>query len=120
MDIWREHNPNGIEYTHISSTNATRVDQILCNKINANAYKVKHKILGNFDHRGMQLIISNRAIWGKGLWKLNTKLIERKENKTKIKETIQTLKEEKYRMEPLQRWDYFKTKMTTNIHGHRK
>ena len=75
-DVWCEHNPNGTKYTHISSTNATRLDQALCNKLNANAYKIQYKILGNFDHKGIQLVITDRQIWRKGLWKLNTKLIE--------------------------------------------
>ena len=118
-DTWREHNKNEIEYTHISQTNATRIDQALCNKINANVYKIKHTSQGNFDHKGIQIKIGNRAIWGKGTWKLNSELIENHENKIKIRETIKHLKEEKYRMEPLKWWDYFKMKIKKATYNHR-
>ena len=50
-------------------------------------------------------------MWGKGTWKLNSKLLENHENKIKIRDTIKHLKEEKYRMEPLEWWDYFKMKI---------
>ena len=110
-DLWREYNKNEIEYTHISKTNATRIDQALCNKLNANVYKIKHISQGNFDHKGIQIKITNRSIWGKGIWKLNTKLTENHENRAKIKEHIKQLKGDKYKMEALEWWHYFKRRI---------
>ena len=110
-DIWREHNTNTTEYTHISRTNATRIDQAYCKTENVPNIKIQHKILGNFDHKGLCISIGRRIKWGKGIWKLNVKLLEHKTVKEEIRTLINEWKLMKYQLEPLIWWDTLKEKI---------
>ena len=114
-DIWREKNENTTEFTHISRTNATRIDRAYCSGENIPKIKICHKTFGAFDHKGLQLNIGQRIKWGKGLWKLNVKLLESEETKQGIKTLIEELKSFKYKYEPLEWWDFFKKKLKNHL-----
>ena len=109
-DICREHNTNTTEYTHISRTNATRIDQAYCKTENVPNIKIEHKILGNFNHKGICMTIGNRIKWGKGIWKLNVKLLEQERVKQEIRTLINDMKMIKHQLEPLIWWDILKMK----------
>ena len=114
-DIWREQNTNTTEFTHISHTNATRIDQVYCSNENVPKFKVKHKILGNFDHKAIYMTPGNRIKWGNGIWKLNVKLLQHDEVKQEIRTMIQDFKTIKHQYKPLVWWDTLKTKIKNKL-----
>jgi hypothetical protein len=88
-DVWRKH-PVGCAYTHYSPTGATRIDRIYATKELFDRKIAEETVAAAFtDHHAVKLRLAlDIPILrrGRGIWKLNTSLLEDAECKAKLRQ----------------------------------
>ena len=118
-DVWRETYPTGREYTFKGNANMqSRIDRIyIANKFYKYKIKSSHVDINFSDHNAIlcDIQIPKQIERGKGSWKLNTSLLDKKQNIEILKHYWEEWRENKIFMNPLEWWDKGKKLMATKL-----
>ena len=111
IDIFRQLNPSLRQFTFTGLSNyKSRLDRIYTHTSMINKIKNTEIVPCYFSDHDMFLISvksqkeTNRIIWGKGLWKCNTKILRKKQNLNEIMVMWNQHRKEKHSYENLMAW----------------
>ena len=110
-DLTLNKNTNTTEYTHFSTRNASRIDHAYASTNLIPSIRIETKYIGAFDHKALDMHITSKNNWGKGIWKLNTSLMQQEQHQKEIKDLITDMMTEKCFLNTPDLWEKMKEKI---------
>ena len=110
IDIWRERNPDKLQFTWRSHTSRSRIDYFLISRNLLNFVEDCNIHYGfKSDHSAISLIVlKNVPQRGPGYWKLNVSILSKESNRLEIRKVIEQTIQENFEMNICNLWEFVK------------